>query len=594
MKNEEKPHDGNSAVGTEKGASDGTKILRIQTILADRIAELEAVLAAQQDVVFIYDTGMNVRQSNPAFRTVFGFDPVGLNLREIIGRVSCRDQTGRPLVLEEQPTPRALRGERVVGSCFLVKRANGSECVVETSSGPIQVGETIVGTVTVWHDITERKRIEEALGDAQKRTATVLNNIADTYYSLDNDWRFSSINSAAEHAPFGRPASEMLGKSIWDLYPHLVGTRIQRHYFDAAEKRRLEHYEAQSPLNGLWYEVFMQGHEHGVDVFMRDVTDRRNAEEALKQSERLYRAIGESIDFGVWVCEPDGKNIYASDSFLKLVGITQEQCSNFGWGDVLHPDDAEKTITAWKECVRTGGTWNIEHRFKGVDGQWRPILARGIPVRDEQGEIIRWAGINLDISDIKRAQEALKISELNYRRLFEAAKDGILILDFDTGLIVDVNKFLVDLLEYPYEDLMRKHLWDIGVFKDVVASKESFTKLQDKEFIRYENLPLETKSGKKRAVEFVSNVYLVDKKKVIQCNIRDITERRRAEEEIVRRSKELKSANEELVRFNRAMVDRELRMIELKREINEFCLQTGKPPRYTIDLKQGPGYHDEN
>ena len=141
-----------------------------------------------------------------------------------------------------------------------------------------------------------------------------------------------------------------------------------------------------------------------------DVSELKRVEQALRESEALYRSIGESIDYGVWICAPDGRNTYASESFLKLVGITQEQCSNFGWGDVLHPDDAERTIAAWQECVRTGGKWDIEHRFRGMDGQWHPVLARGVPVRNEQGEIIRWAGINLDISRIKQAEEQIKAS----------------------------------------------------------------------------------------------------------------------------------------------------------------------------------------
>ena len=140
----------------------------------------------------------------------------------------------------------------------------------------------------------------------------------------------------------------------------------------------------------------------------QDITERKQVEEALRNSERLYRAIGESIDYGVWVCTPDGRNIYASESFLKLVGLTQEQCSDFGWGDILHPDDAQNTIAAWKECARTGGTWDIEHRFRGVDGQWHPILARGVPVRDEKGKITCWAGINLDISRLKEAEQTLR------------------------------------------------------------------------------------------------------------------------------------------------------------------------------------------
>ncbi|MHB8880289.1 MAG: PAS domain-containing protein [Thermodesulfovibrionales bacterium] len=144
-----------------------------------------------------------------------------------------------------------------------------------------------------------------------------------------------------------------------------------------------------------------------VRIYAVDISKRRRAEEELKKSEAIYRAIGESIDFGIWICEPDGRNIYASDSFLELVGITQEQCSNFGWGDVLHPDEAEATIAAWKECVKTGGRWEREHRFRGADGQWYPILARGEPVRDDQGEITCWAGINLDMRSIKRVENEL-------------------------------------------------------------------------------------------------------------------------------------------------------------------------------------------
>ena len=146
----------------------------------------------------------------------------------------------------------------------------------------------------------------------------------------------------------------------------------------------------------------------GAAVAIQDITDLRTAQEALRRSEALYRAIGESMDYGVWVCAPDGRNTYASESFLTMVGLTQQECADFGWGAVLHPEDADRTIAAWKECVRTGGIWDIEHRFRGVDGQWHDILARGVPVKDERGEVLCWAGINLDISKLKRAEAALR------------------------------------------------------------------------------------------------------------------------------------------------------------------------------------------
>jgi two-component system, cell cycle sensor histidine kinase and response regulator CckA len=126
------------------------------------------------------------------------------------------------------------------------------------------------------------------------------------------------------------------------------------------------------------------------------------------------------------------------------------------------------------------------------------------------------------------SEEALRDSEARYRRLFETAQDGILILDAKTGSITDVNPFLVELLEYSRAEFLGMALWDIGLFKDVEASKDAFRELQAKQYIRYEDLPLKTRGGRCINVEFVSNVYGVDGKKVIQCNIRDITQRKEA------------------------------------------------------------------
>ena len=133
---------------------------------------------------------------------------------------------------------------------------------------------------------------------------------------------------------------------------------------------------------------------------------------------------------------------------------------------------------------------------------------------------------------IKRAEEALQASEVRYRRLFETAQDGILILDADTGEIDDVNPFLINMLGYVREEMLRKKLWELGAFKDIEASKAAFTELQRAGYVRYEDLPLMTRDGRDIAVEFVSNVYLIDHHKVIQCNIRDITERKRLEEKL--------------------------------------------------------------
>ncbi|MDF3021040.1 MAG: putative histidine kinase, hybrid [Steroidobacteraceae bacterium] len=144
-----------------------------------------------------------------------------------------------------------------------------------------------------------------------------------------------------------------------------------------------------------------------IDAFNRMLDEVQSHARALETSEKLYRAIGESINYGVWVTDADGRCIYASESFLKLIGLTMEQARHDGWGSVLHPDDVDETMAAWKECARTGNMWYREHRMLGMDGKYHAILAQGMPIRDETGKVHRWAGINLDISRLKNTERAL-------------------------------------------------------------------------------------------------------------------------------------------------------------------------------------------
>ncbi len=123
--------------------------------------------------------------------------------------------------------------------------------------------------------------------------------------------------------------------------------------------------------------------------------------------------------------------------------------------------------------------------------------------------------------------------DLRYRRLFETARDGILILDFDKGLIQDINPYLIDLLGYSKEDLVGKELWEIGAMIDKAASIKAFAILKKDGYIKYNDLPLRTKAGNIISVEFVSNVYSVNGDRVIQCNVRDITDRKIAESSLI-------------------------------------------------------------
>ena len=147
----------------------------------------------------------------------------------------------------------------------------------------------------------------------------------------------------------------------------------------------------------------------------------------------------------------------------------------------------------------------------------------------------------------RSAEYALKVSEMRYRRLFETAQDGILILNADTGQIDDVNPFLTDMLGYSRKQMLGNRLWDIVPFKDAGASKAEFRDLQRESYVCYDDIPLETSDGRAINVEFVSNIYQVNGDRVVQCNIRDITKRRRAEEKLKEYSRKLQVLSRRLV-----------------------------------------------
>ena len=128
------------------------------------------------------------------------------------------------------------------------------------------------------------------------------------------------------------------------------------------------------------------------------------------------------------------------------------------------------------------------------------------------------------------AAQALRGSEIRYRRLFEAAQDGILVMDAETGAILDVNPCLLNLLGFSREQFLERKIWEVGFLKDIVANQVGFAELRGKGYFRHEGLPLRTADGRRIDVEFISNVYQVNHAAVMQCNIRDITDRKRAEE----------------------------------------------------------------
>ncbi len=166
-----------------------------------------------------------------------------------------------------------------------------------------------------------------------------------------------------------------------------------------------------------------------------DIHDRREAEQALRESEQRYRALIEVSPQMVWMTRTDGSNIFWNQRWYDYTGLTRAESEGVGWVQAVHPEHRDRTVDLWRQAVASGGEWNYEAPLRRADGQYRWHFGRGRPIRDADGRIVCWMGIGIDTHDRREAEEALRESEQRYRNIFE--KVGVAIVEEDFSGVME-------------------------------------------------------------------------------------------------------------------------------------------------------------
>ena len=293
---------------------------------------------------------------------------------------------------------------------------------------------------------------------------------------------------------------------------------------------------------------------------IEDITERRRAEAELARRNAWFSTTLSSIGDAVIATDVEGRVTFLNSNAEKLIGWTNAEASGKPLHEVfkiVNEETREQVESPVSKAIRQGAVVGLANHTLLIaqDGTERPIDDSAAPIRfessEESGPLLGVVMVFHDITERRRAEQRLENSEVRYRRLFEAAHDGILILETDECRITDVNPFIMKLLDYPRQYFIGKELWEIGVFQDKEASQKAMRELREKGWLRYENLPLEDRNGRRHAVEMVANAYIEDHTPVIQCNIRDISLRKKFE-----RERDILLANEQAARMEAEAANR--------------------------------------
>ncbi|MBZ5617402.1 MAG: PAS domain S-box protein [Acidobacteriia bacterium] len=516
---------------------------------------------------------------NPGAEKLYGYSAEEI-VRHPISMLCPPDRADEPIEIIQ----RIGRGEKVERYETERVRKDGLPVQLSLTVSPIRERDgRITGVSTIARDVTDRKRAEEALKASEALLRNVIDSSTDYIFVKDRELRTVLCNQTFARA-LGKSTEEVCGKTDiengWD--PELIqgnpAKGIQGWEEDdrAALRGETVHAGGEPGNVGAEIRVFetvkspirdAKGEIAGLVGVSRDVTERKQAEAAQQASDIAFRALADAVPQIVWICTPDGLNVYFNQRWVDYTGLTLVESYGRGWDTPFHPDDKQAAWAAWNHATETGEMYCIESRLRAADGSYRWYLMRGVPLCDAAGRIVKWFGTCTEIHDLKREEETLR--KLNeklrqasaYNRiLIEASLDPLVTIAPD-GKITDVNQATEQATGLARQALIGTDFCDY--FTDRERARAGYQRVFQEGWTQDYDLEIRHRDGSTIPVLYNASLYRNAAGEIegVFAAARDITERKRVEGElkelnaslerrVAERTADLVAVNQELESFN--------------------------------------------